>query len=468
MNSQLLTGIDLFAGCGGLSLGLEWAGWDMICAVERSPMAAETYFANFVSTREDVEAEYAEHLSKGTDDQVRSGLLVDDVRAFGNAIDAIRELLNGRDLGLLAGGPPCQGFSLAGRRSPNDPRNSLVWNFLEVVDLLGPKAVLMENVDAIRSTYELGRSTSVLSSLEEALQKTALRHGGYSVARLSLRADHYGVPQRRKRIFLIGIRKDIARTFGIPNGYCWDSERRTSGSSRSMVVPPVAVMPAPTAKDAIWDLLNSRYASIDLAPGAVARAYALWSRRGTVPRPSGLDAREPPNHSFRSHRAATQTRFHLLRLFRERGVPSHIFGLDSTNLEVVEHHLEPLEPLFPLNLPIATVDNLRQLGETVRFLRTSKHSQRALDGDAPSPTITTLPDDLCHFAANRTLTVREMARLQSFPDSFVFRGKVTTGGKKRRTEIPQYTQVGNAVPPILAEALGSQLKRILMPELAVS
>ena len=466
-----LTTIDLFAGCGGLSLGLKRAGWDIICAVERSPMAAETYFANFVASGEEIGAEYADHLSKTTYDQVRAGLLVGDVREFGDCIYTVREMLDGQELALLSGGPPCQGFSLAGRRSPNDPRNDLVWSFLKVAEELGPLAVLLENVGAIQSPFKRENRAGVLSALEDALQETAPRYGGYAVVRLSLRADHYGVPQRRRRVFLVGVRKDVAASIGMCDRDRWDSERASSELPASPVAPRVRREQAPTAREALWDLLGEHYASIKEAPSPLAREFAIRARggsgsHGTVPAsPNGV---EPPNHRFRSHNDATRTRFRLIRLFRESGVPRHLFELAANGQAGVEPQLKPLERQLPIEFPIARVETLGQLADLVLSLPSLKHSQRALDGNAPSPTVTTLPDDLCHYAADRTLTVREMARLQSFPDSFVFRGKETTGGHKRRVEVPQYSQVGNAVPPILANALGIQLKELLLPRLSAA
>jgi DNA (cytosine-5)-methyltransferase 1 len=96
-------------------------------------------------------------------------------------------------------------------------------------------------------------------------------------------------------------------------------------------------------------------------------------------------------------------------------------------------------------------------------IATRKHSQRALRKNEPAPAQLTIPDDLCHYDKDqlRTLTVREMARLQSFPDWFRFRSKATTGGTCRKFEVPQYTQVGNAVPPLLAKALGETIINIL-------
>ena len=90
-----------------------------------------------------------------------------------------------------------------------------------------------------------------------------------------------------------------------------------------------------------------------------------------------------------------------------------------------------------------------------------KHTVYISDPEKPSPTVTTLPDDMVHFSEPRILTVREMARLQSFPDWFEFKGKYTTGGDRRTKECPRYTQVGNAVPPLLAQALGATLLKLI-------
>ena len=167
------------------------------------------------------------------------------------------------------------------------------------------------------------------------------------------------------------------------------------------------------------------------------------------------------NHKFRSHKDSTRTRFRLLRLFRENGISENLFSLAVTKGLAVEADLKPLQPLLPIEFSRRRIDTLRELAYLVCSLESRKHRQRALDPNSPAPTITTLPDDLCHYAADRTLTIRELARLQSFPDSFEFKGNETTGGEKRRTEVPQYSQVGNAVPPLLAEALGRQLMNLL-------
>ena len=105
----------------------------------------------------------------------------------------------------------------------------------------------------------------------------------------------------------------------------------------------------------------------------------------------------------------------------------------------------------------------KNLIDYLTSLQTKKHTQRALIKDKPAPAALSIPDDACHYhpSIQRTLTVREMARFQSFPDIFEFRSKITTGGMMRRFEVPQYTQVGNAVPPLLGRALGVVIKNIL-------
>ena len=396
-NPRQLAAIDLFAGCGGLSLGLRRAGWDILCAVELSPMAAETYFANLVAANEDANSEFAAHRAKPAADQVREGLLVGDVRGLQDHIPVIRDRLAGEELGLLAGGPPCQGFSLAGRRSVDDPRNALVWSFLEVAQLLRPQLVLMENVSAIQSPFERGTRASVLADLEEALRRTALTYGGYCTVRLSLRADHYGVPQRRKRVFLVGVRRDIANTLGIGDHEWWDSEQAGQGLPMNPIAPQLSGSAPLTSSDALWDIVESHYASLANAPSTAARDYAFEARggeRSQIADANGPGDSAPPNHRFRSHRATTQARFRLLRLFQKHGVRNDLFKLAATSEDNIEAHLKPLESTLPMEFQSRLIETPEQLASVVLTLPSLKHSQRALDADAPSPTVTTLPDDL--------------------------------------------------------------------------
>lgn len=462
---ERLAAIDLFAGCGGLSLGLRRAGWELLCAVELSPMAAETYFANLIASTENPDNEYAAHRVKTALRQVRSGLLVGDVQRLKDHITVVRNMLAGRELGLLAGGPPCQGFSLAGRRTVDDPRNALVWSFFEAAQSLRPQFLLMENVSAIQSPFEQGRRASVLASLEQALRQIDSTYGGYSTVRLSLRADHYGVPQRRKRVFLIGVRGDIAKNLGLAEHEWWDSERQTRGFAENPLIPKPTHTTSLTSSDALWDITGPRYAPIDLAPNPIAHQFAVTARTERTSETSlrhGSESSGPPNHKFRLHRSTTRERFALLRLFQQNGIRGDLFALAAAGNSNIEVYLEPLEHQLPTRVNEREVNSIGQLAALVRTLPSLKHSQRALDANLPAPTVTTLPDDLCHYADDRTLTIREMARLQTFPDSYVFKGNETTGGKRRRFEVPQYSQVGNAVPPLVAEALGKRIRQVLL------
>lgn len=447
-----LTALDLFAGCGGLSLGLHWSGWSVVAAVERSPMAAETYFCNFMGSP----SMWAKHVSLGARESLAAGLMVDSVEVLPQHLDVIDEQLpDGLD--LLAGGPPCQGFSLAGKRAKDDVRNRLVWRFLDVARELEPRIVVMENVPSIHSPFEHGSRASTLSDLSMALKK--LPGPGYVPVVLLLRSDQYGVPQRRKRVFLLGIRADIASRLNVLEG-SWDQESEPLNPMRHPLAPPPSSEDF-TTLDALWDIEEATYRHFEDAPSYVDPSFARWARSDLTVRPTSSWSLIP-NHTFRRHNPETEARFRLIRLFGEKGISGDLFKDAARIPEVVlEHHLAPLEACLPIDLEGIRITSIAELRMRVTRLASKKHSQRWLAPSAPSPTITTLPDDFVHYGQNRTLTVREMARLQSFPDSFVFCGKETTGGEKRRTEVPQYTQVGNAVPPRLSAALGGHLRRLL-------
>ncbi len=193
----------------------------------------------------------------------------------------------------------------------------------------------------------------------------------------------------------------------------------------------------------------------------------------------GVDpAIEPPNHTLRRHNPTVTLRFKLHVALASHGIKGNFFGIGKRfendlegGLRAVVVALRSQGVELPLRMPggepILAPDgedvgaSIRSLAFTVLDLATKKHSQRALIADSPSPTVLSLPDDLVHYGKPRTLTVREMARLQSFPDSFVFYGKETTGADRRRVEVPQYTQVGNAVPPLLAREIGIRLREVL-------
>ena len=184
------------------------------------------------------------------------------------------------------------------------------------------------------------------------------------------------------------------------------------------------------------------------------------------------------NDTKRSHSLKTEERFTLYRFLQENNISRKVLFLSTLGEEYLDPILRQLreEPerlkksvlrfksgdRYKFDSREAVVKWLLRKKNVERF-GTRKHSQRVIKKECPSPTVLTIPDDLIHPFEDRTLTVREMAALQGFKNSFIFYGKITTGGTKRRREVPQYSQVGNAVPPPLGRAIGERLIKLLGP-----
>ena len=210
---KTLTYIDLFSGCGGFAVGLERAGFELLLAVEKSDMAAETFCHNFIS-RINSKSEWTEYCKLSLAEQVRRKLAVTEVRSVLDDCSSVK-FLRECEVDLLVGGPPCQGFSMAGRRNPSDARNRLPWEFIEMVEKVRPKAVVIENVVGIRQDFAKYNRESPFEKLRRVLETT---EPGYSVQAVELNAKHFGVPQHRPRVMLLGLRKDVADTLGVSSG----------------------------------------------------------------------------------------------------------------------------------------------------------------------------------------------------------------------------------------------------------
>ena len=470
--------IDLFAGCGGLSLGLEKAGptslgFELVLAVEKSDMAAETFFHNFIQ-RIESPATWDAHLHLPVREQAKRGLVVKELKAVLDDRELL-ESLHQQDIDLVAGGPPCQGFSMAGRRDPADIRNELPWQFLDFVAAVAPRAVLIENVVGISLDFDKHGEPAPFLQLGMQLEQTG---PGYVVQRMRLNAQDYGVPQHRPRMVLVGLRRDIAAARGIT------STDEVWRSDADLVAPALAPTPTfrgdpRTVADALWDLRQG-YVAGSSAPAYQASAgkYARMMRsdRKWFP-PASLAAKEqsplePANNKQAQHSDKTTRRFRLYQYLDQFGISPRVLTVERGSAQFAEVEDEIRSRLkeaaksgavFPWTMPAGTTlaKSSRDVVNLVDELHTKKHSQRSLRGTRPSPTVLTLPDDLVHYEEPRIHTVRELARLQSFPDTFVFRAKETTGSSRRRVEVPQYTQVGNAVPPLLAKAIGDKLFELL-------
>lgn len=393
--------VDVFAGCGGLSLGLMQAGLQGSFAIEHDGFAFETLRTNLLSEDARFKFSWPQWLPQ-------EPISVDSVLAQYKA--DLQALAGSVD--LLVGGPPCQGFSSAGRRKHDDPRNELFSSYLQIVDLLRPRAVLIENVRGFTVDFDDPAAVTNFSSrLREKLSAT------YDVFEKLLHLDSFGVPQSRTRYFLLAFQP------GLCNENPFDLLRRRLPSFlRSLRLE------APVSSwKAISDLEIARGGR---QPSGETPGFDEIKYNGPLThfqRLMGAEEAVPTDLRLARHSDAIASRFQqIIEL-------SHAQGRLNTSIS------EEVRARFGLR----------------------KKALRVLDPDRPAPTITSLPDDLLHYREPRTLTVRENARLQSFPDWFAFKGKYTTGGHLRKKEVPRFTQVANAVPPLVARAIGEMLRDLL-------
>lgn len=464
--------IDLFSGCGGLSLGFEAAGLELAFAVEKSSMAAETFYHNLIKNIKNTD-EWNDYLEKEDLEQLNEGLFIGetcqllDILDNKKTLNQIKKKIGGID--LIAGGPPCQGFSLAGKRNPKDHRNDLPWQFLEFVEIFSPKVVLMENVVGMRQKFTKHDQDAPFHKIKEYLE---IGFGNnkklkYIVQELQLNAMHYGVPQHRPRIFLLGIRIDIAKAKKIiTTDEIWHSNDYFNGKKGFTLCPtPIpANIKIPNVIQAIGDLSERRkYDKSEYVDNLNNKSGFKRVIKGNRKK------RMPLNHNRRSHSEKVKTRFKIYQYLSRNKVPTNVLNLaakfiESKNMEILDKIIISLEKIkYPTKIPgiDKKFNNRKQLIELILDYPTKKHSQRPLRSHEPSPTVVSIPDDVIHPIVPRTVTVREQARFQSFPDYFEFRSKETTGGKLRKFQVPQYTQVGNAVPPLLAKHIALHIKRIL-------
>lgn len=402
-----LTFVDLYAGCGGLSLGFMEAGWQGLFAVEVNPMAFGTLAHNLLRAEERPAYDWPEWLPEAP---------IDVGTLLGDYTDELR----GLSVSAFIGGPPCQGFSDAGKRKKNDPRNDAYKEYIRAVELARPALILLENVRGI--TYSFEDETGERPPPHSSLIRQDLEALEYEVWSDTVDASDFGVPQRRVRFFAVGVDKKRFSGRHVDPFEVLRSLRADFLAARGLSrTKPV------TVRDAISDLETvgrTLEASVD-TPGFRQLKYTGPETGYQRLMRLGITGNEPPN-SLRlvNHRAGTVKRFKDIQARYRCGV--HLSAAEREELGI------------------------------------KKHTVIVLDGDAPSFTITTLPDDNIHYSEPRILTVRENARLQSFPDWFEFVGKYTTGGPSRTKECPRYTQVGNAVPPLLASAWAQCLREVLV------
>ena len=404
MRKKDYTVIDLFAGAGGLSLGLYQSGWHGLFAIEKNPFAFETLKYNLIDKKKHFD--WPKWLPKTNHD------INEVLKNYSEQLEALQGKVD-----LVAGGPPCQGFSMAGKRIKDDIRNQLVFSYIKFIKLVQPKMILFENVKGFTYAFNKRKKEGVEPYSQIVIK--ALEGLGYAVKPHVIDFSEYGVPQRRKRFILVGIKEG----FCSPNTF-----EQLLKENRDAFLAERGLNTIVTLQDAISDLLRSngelptpdrkgfnsgKYGNSELTN------YEILMR-GDYPETHNV----PNSHSFARH---TTDKLHcyqrLLAEYPERG--KRIDGDAREGWEI------------------------RQRGITI------------LDPNAVSPTITGQPDEYLHYSEPRIMTVRECARIQSFPDWYEIKKKYTTGGKMRRIEVPRYSQVGNAIPPLFAEQAGNVLKQML-------
>lgn len=515
--------IELFAGCGGLNLGLGMANFELVFANELSPMAAETFAYNFFnedlskpssleehnkhifwlsSQFKDIKSrlrenpfqypKYGEGYSDIPSDPaiIKGGLIVADIVQLNNFLlsnqsylNAFKNNFNNEEIDLISGGPPCQSFSLAGLRKKDCEKNTLPWEFARFVEMIQPKFVLLENVTGIlRAFKEDGITYHAWFEVAKVFADK-----GYIPLCLHVNAKLAGVPQNRPRFIMLGVRHDIytqlkntfneaeINLFKVPfNFYTKIS------SSKSVELKDLKYFDA--SKESDYKLFKQSFLASLVQGDTVSCGQALGDLKLSkkekksnyvdqlnkffsqlIPLSTKVTNHEPRNNSLR-----VQRRFRIYQIIRDldlktaNAVRAILKGQEDHLDDEAWQKLSSKEFFSLLEHKKVVFKNKSQLIEYLKEHPTKKQTQKALRADAPAPATLSIPDDACHYDSEeiRTLTVREMARIQSFPDGFVFKSKITTGGNQRKFEVPQYTQVGNAVPPLLGFALGCALNNL--------
>lgn len=452
--------VDLFAGCGGLSLGIERAGGELILAVEKSDMAARTFAHNLIRDASDPTA-WQDYVRQPLAAQVSDKLVV---RPLSDLLEAphLTTNLENLQLDLVVGGPPCQGFSLAGRRNRDDVRNRLPWEYLEFVERTQPKFVVIENVVGMSRKFGSEEESSFIQ-LQQALRETG---SGYVVQPVHVNALHYGAPQHRPRLMIIAAREDVASRLGITDAEnTWNSAYTDQLSAELPALAPVPTISkesSRTVRAAIHDLSSvpdDQHEDSNLTYREALSASHWPTRRSSAS--SGVT-----NHVHRRHRERTQTRFRLYQFMEANGLDQRLLS-KVVNLTELESRLVLKLEFNDVEMPACAPDgtllaaSVDELSDLVITLATKKHSQKVLPWGKAARTVVTLPDDYVHPSEPRVFTVRELARFQGFPDHFEFVGRETTGSDRRRLEVPQYSQVGNAVSPWLSWAVGKRISHLL-------
>jgi len=405
------TYVDFFSGCGGLSLGLGFANWKGIFAIEKDPMAYSTFAYNLISS----DSPYS-HFNDWPKWLPQKAHDIEDIMENPTIINNLKKL-RGR-VTLVAGGPPCQGFSVAGARNGNDPRNLLVFRQIQAIELIKPIYAIIENVGGFEKKFVCrpldGMAISVADEAIIELEKL-----GYSVGKVTINAADYGVPQIRKRVILFAI-----------------SEKFVGSIYAAELLQDILGIVGIEQRTEL-NLSTNRYVNIEEAISDLA---------GNVL----VDDSEFAGYKTCNYLPAQSSYQRLLRknIPGQRKPTCHRFNNHSKKVIDLYEKAHATQPAGRLSKEFLYENGCHS---NKRFV---------LDTSKPCSTLTTAPEELIHYKYPRVVTLREMARLQSFPDDFTFLGRYTLNGPARGVDVPRNAQIGNAIPPLVGRALGISLEKI--------
>ncbi|WP_462156341.1 DNA cytosine methyltransferase [Pseudoalteromonas piscicida] len=374
---------------------------------------------------------------------------------------------------------------MAGKREKNSDKNTLPWEFASFVEYAQPKLVLLENVTGILRAFKDDEGKSFHAWYEVAKVFASI---DYIPVCLHVNARKAGVAQNRPRFILIGVREDhLQQIRGRLNkiesemfSHSLEFFSKVKNQGENLKFGHLKYYDSNKSDDLQFfeesflnELVNSPEVSVQEAiddlkvhnPSEPSAFIQQLNQRFIA-----LETRnELLNHELRNNSAVVKRRFRLYQVLQqigERSITQSVFKVLKNESEKLEESVWNTLSGYRFLHENGELYQFNCKAEFENYLKahpTKKQTQKALIADSPAPAALSIPDDACHYDAHelRVLTVREMARIQSFPDNFVFRSKVTTGGQMRKFEVPQYTQVGNAVPPILGAALGICLSRLL-------
>lgn len=386
--------LDIFSGAGGFSLGFKQADYNIIGAIEVDKWASETFAYNFKDTK----------------------LLIEDIQKISNEV-LLEQFSNNRPDVILAS-PPCQGFSICKKNhgDPKDPRNSLFKEFLRVGKILNPEYIIMENVPTLVKA-KTDTNESIIGIIKNALEEI-----GYHVYWEIIDASQYGVPQIRRRLFIMASKRELKKPFPEATHYFSNKGQLN-----------YFLEPCPTLWDAISDLPE-----IHAGEGKEEMNYHRLPSN-CYQEKIRFSSQKVYNHVAMKHSKRTVERFYTMSW--------------GDSLADVPEHLKPY----------------KRNGKGIISDKIYDQNSRRLHPDKPCHTIpASFYANFVHPYAHRNFTAREGARIQSFPDWFVFKGKPTVvsqkllerEGRLSEKHLCQYNQIGNAVPPVLAKAIAIHLKEI--------